>query len=61
MVPDSPLLKMDNMVLTTHIGGATAETVIRYSEMIVEDIEKFLKGECPRNLFNPQVWRESAK
>jgi D-3-phosphoglycerate dehydrogenase len=58
---DSPLLKMDNVVLTPHIGGATAETVIRYSQMIVDDIERFLKGERPQNLLNPQVWRKSAR
>jgi D-3-phosphoglycerate dehydrogenase len=58
---DSPLLKMDNVVLTPHIGGATAETVIRYSQMIVDDIERFLKGERPKNLLNPQVWRKSAR
>jgi D-3-phosphoglycerate dehydrogenase len=57
---DSPLLKMDNVVLTPHIGGATAETVVRYSEMIVEDIERFLRGERPKNLLNPQVWRKGA-
>ena len=58
---DSPLLKMDNVVLTPHIGGATAETVVRYSTMIVDDVERFLKGERPLNLLNPQVWGKSAK
>ena len=59
--PDSPLLKLDNVVLTPHIGGATAETVVRYSQMIVDDIERFLKGERPRNLVNPQVWGKSVR
>ena len=59
--PDSPLLKMDNVVLTPHIGGATAETVMRYSEMMVDDVERFLRGERPKNLLNPQVWRKSAR
>jgi D-3-phosphoglycerate dehydrogenase len=58
---DSPLLKMDNVVLTPHIGGATAETVVRYSTMIVDDVERFLKGERPVNLLNPQVWRKSGR
>ena len=52
---------MDNVVLTPHIGGATAETVIRYSQMIVDDIESFLKGERPKNLLNPQVWGQGAR
>jgi D-3-phosphoglycerate dehydrogenase len=59
--PDSPLLKLDNVVLTPHIGGATGETIIRHSQMIVEDIERFLRGERPGNLVNPQAWRSSAR
>jgi D-3-phosphoglycerate dehydrogenase len=58
---DSPLLKMDNVVLTPHIGGATAETVVRYSTMIVDDVERFLKRERPVNLLNPQVWGRNAR
>ena len=59
--PDSPLLKLDNVVLTPHIGGATAETVVRYSQMMVDDIERFLRGERPKNLLNPQVWRKVVR
>ncbi|MBM3156261.1 MAG: dihydrofolate reductase [Chloroflexi bacterium] len=59
--PDSPLLKLDNVVLTPHIGGATEETIVRHSQMIVEDIKRFSKGERPRNLVNPQAWRKSAR
>ena len=59
--PDSPLLKLDNVVLTPHIGGATGETIIRHSQMIVEDIERFLRGERPGNLVNPQAWGSSAR
>jgi D-3-phosphoglycerate dehydrogenase / 2-oxoglutarate reductase len=57
----SPLLKMDNVVLTPHIGGATTETVVRHSEMMVDDIERFLRGERPKNLLNPQTWGKSAR
>ena len=38
---NSPLLKLDNVVLTPHIGGATAETVQRYSRMITRDLLRF--------------------
>jgi D-3-phosphoglycerate dehydrogenase len=58
---DSPLLKLDNVVLTPHIGGATGETITRHSQMLVEDIERFMKGERPRNLVNPQAWRGSVR
>ncbi|MFC1926598.1 2-hydroxyacid dehydrogenase [Chloroflexota bacterium] len=55
---ESDLLKLDNIVLTPHIGGATEDTVARYSKMIVEDIERFLLGERPHNLVNSQAWKE---
>jgi D-3-phosphoglycerate dehydrogenase len=55
--PDDPLLKLSNVVLTPHIGGATDESVTRHSLAIADDIHRFLRGERPRNLVNPQVWK----
>jgi len=55
--PDDPILKLENVVLTPHIGGATDESVLRHSQMMAADIERFLRGERPRNLVNPQVWK----
>lgn len=52
---DSPLLDLDNVVLTPHIGGATFETVVRYSQMMADDIDRFMRGERPKNLVNTQV------
>lgn len=54
--PNNPLLPFDNVVLTPHIGGATLETVARQSEMIVQDIERFVQGRKPERLVNPEVW-----
>lgn len=59
--PDNPLLKLDNVILTPHMGGATDETILRYSLMIAEDIERFIRGERPKNLLNPQAWDKFAK
>jgi len=59
--PDSPLLGLDNVVLTPHIGGATDETIARHSRMIADDIERFLRGERPQNLLNPQVWDKGVR
>jgi len=56
----SPFLKPDNVVLTPHIGGATDGTVRRYSQMMVEDIERFIDGKRPKNLVNPEAWKENA-
>ncbi len=52
----SPLLDLDNVILTPHIGGATRETIERHSKMIVDDIERFLRGERPRRVANPEVF-----
>ena len=54
--PDHPFLKLDNVVLTPHIGGATNETVERHSVMMAEDIERFVRGQRPKNMLNPEVW-----
>jgi len=46
--------------LTPHIGGATEGTIRRYSDMLVDDIERFLSGKRPKNLVNPEVWKKDA-
>ena len=50
--PACPLLKLDNVIVTPHVGGATEDTIRRYSMMIAGDIERFLRGETPVNLVN---------
>jgi D-3-phosphoglycerate dehydrogenase len=54
--PGHPLLGLENVILTPHVGGATGETVERHSLMMVEDLRRFFGGERPRNLVNPAVW-----
>jgi len=56
--PDHPFLQLDNVILTPHIGGATYETIERHSRMIAEDIGRFLNGERPVNMLNPEVWEQ---
>ena len=56
VTPDSPLLDLDNVVLTPHLGGATAETIARHSAMMADDILLFADGHRPRNLVNPEAW-----
>ena len=55
--PDSPLLALDNVVLTPHLGGATDETIERHSRMMAEDILRFCTGHRPINLVNPETWK----
>lgn len=55
--PQNPLLSLDNVILSPHIGGATEETVERHSQMITDDILRFLDGQRPVNLVNPDAWK----
>ncbi len=55
--PGNPLLSLDNVVLTPHLGGATAETIERHSQMMAADIQRFLAGQRPENLVNPEAWK----
>ncbi len=45
----SALLGLDNVILTPHIGGATAGVVTHHSQMITEAIESYARGEQPQN------------
>jgi D-3-phosphoglycerate dehydrogenase len=56
IAPDSPYLGLGNVILTPHIGGATQETIERHSEMMTDDILRFLDSHRPLNLVNPEVW-----
>lgn len=59
MLPrDHPLLSMDNVVLTPHIGGATSETEARGAQMVAEDLSRLLAGEMPVHMVNPEVTRK---
>ena len=56
ITPNHPLLGLDNVILTPHLGGATIETIERYSKMMTDDILRFLDEERPVNLVNLAVW-----
>ena len=56
VAPGDPLLTLDNVVLTPHLGGATQETVERHSRMVADDVLRFLDGVKPVNLVNSEVW-----
>jgi phosphoglycerate dehydrogenase-like enzyme len=56
IMPTSPLLSLDNVVLTPHLGGATEETIERHSKLMAEEIQRFLQGQRPKNLVNPEAW-----
>jgi D-3-phosphoglycerate dehydrogenase len=47
-----PLLAFPNAIITTHIGGATVETLHHASEMLVAEIERLATGEPLVNVAN---------
>lgn len=54
--PDSPLLKMDNVVATPHMGSATHETREAMARCAVDNLLAALAGERPKDLVNPAAW-----
>ena len=59
--PANPLLALDNVVLSPHLGGATEETIERHSRMITDDILSFSKGRKPRHLVNQEAWQRRGR
>ncbi|MEE8569767.1 MAG: phosphoglycerate dehydrogenase [Candidatus Bathyarchaeia archaeon] len=51
---DSPLRKMDNVIMTPHQGGAP-ESFIRMYEATVENVTRFITGQRPMYIANPKV------
>lgn len=49
LTSDSKWRKLDNVILTPHIGAATHEALKRASFTVAEDIVSVLKGEKPQN------------
>ncbi|MEM4700058.1 MAG: hydroxyacid dehydrogenase [Candidatus Nezhaarchaeales archaeon] len=47
--PDHPLIKLDNVVCTPHIGGSTVEAQLRIAMAMAEDLIRIAKGEEPIN------------
>jgi D-3-phosphoglycerate dehydrogenase len=54
--PDDPLLKLDNVVLTPHLAGASWDVPWHHSQMLMQDMSLFVAGRRPEHLANPEVW-----
>jgi phosphoglycerate dehydrogenase-like enzyme len=53
----SPLLKMQNVILTPHVGSATVEARTKMTTMNAEDVVRVLRGEAPVNIVPEQKAR----
>jgi glyoxylate reductase len=54
--PDYPLIGLDNVILTPHIGSATIETRIAMAVRAANNMAVALRGERPSDLVNTQVF-----
>lgn len=54
--PGNRFLALENTVVTPHIAGATVDVTRHQSEIVVDAIERHLRGERPRWVANPAVY-----
>lgn len=58
--PIEGLKTLPNVILTPHMGSAARETREEMALRTVENIKRFLAGERPFDVFNPEVYGEAA-
>jgi phosphoglycerate dehydrogenase-like enzyme len=58
--PDHPLLTLENVVLTPHVGFVTEETYRAFYGQAAESINDYLDGAPPRRLLNPEAFEIRA-
>jgi glyoxylate reductase len=54
--PDPGFFKLDNVILTPHLGGATEESLSEIALQAARNLVAMVKGERPPNLCNPEVY-----
>ncbi len=52
---DDRFLKLDNVIVTPHIGGMTHDVIRHQTDIVVADVAAFLSGKKPRFCANPSV------
>jgi phosphoglycerate dehydrogenase-like enzyme len=57
--PSEAFKSLSNVVFTPHIGSAGIQTREEMAHHTVENIERFLAGERPLLVFNPEVYGEA--
>ena len=53
--PENRYVQLPNVLVAPHLGGATRDVIRHQTEMIVDDVEAWLRGERPRHIANPDV------
>lgn len=58
--PDDRFVQLPNVLVSPHLGGATRDVLRHQTELIVDGIEAWLRGERPAHVANPEVLRGAA-
>ena len=53
--PDNPLFALDNAIFTPHMAYYSERALDAVRRGTVREVARFLRGERPLNLANPQV------
>jgi phosphoglycerate dehydrogenase-like enzyme len=57
--PDNRFVKLPNVLVSPHLGGATRDVVRHQTEIVVDGIEAILRSERPAHIVNPAVLDQS--
>ena len=60
-VVDSPLYGLDNLIVTPHTAGLTADARRELALSAATQVLQALNGERPAHLVNPEVWEDVAR
>jgi D-3-phosphoglycerate dehydrogenase len=55
-VPDNPLFKLGNVVLSPHVAGVTDDSLKGMAMLVVDLIDNVFSGRRPLTLLNESVW-----
>jgi glyoxylate reductase len=58
--PSPELFKMDNVILTPHMGSATWESRREMATLCARNLVAMIAGERPPDLMNPDAWKSSG-
>jgi D-3-phosphoglycerate dehydrogenase len=59
--PANRFVALPNVLVSPHLGGATRDVVRHQTDMIVDGIEAYLRGERPMYIVNPEVLERSRE
>ena len=59
--PDHPLLSLENLLVSPHIAGQSAESMVRMAIGAADNILRVLRGEEPSHLANPKVLENRSR